>query len=265
MHRLEHLDHPIGLAAVEIVDVEDDAFDRHQLGVVLLRIRIGQFAQALEIASHQADNVEPRTIAGRAAAFLDEAHDQPSGRQLVDFVLQVLHALLGVEQAVPRRLLACDQGLQRLVLIGDGGLAPTLANRLDLAFDLAHHRRSVSPRGAQCFRRGRLIFLRERPFAVQANPALPQCSQGACQRAAGMRLVCPFVVTTRELVEHAGADEAGVAVARTQIVQRRGQANADAQALLALIDDPDQCRVGQYLVGKSMRAGNEAPVQQRLA
>lgn len=85
MHRLEYLNHSFGLAAVEIVYVEDDAFDRHQLGVVLLRFGIGQFAQALEIASHQADNAEPRTIVGRAAAFLDEAHDQPSGLQLVDF------------------------------------------------------------------------------------------------------------------------------------------------------------------------------------
>ena len=65
-----------GLAAVESSTYRMNSFDRHQLALALsFDSGIGQFAQARsKSASHQAaDNAEPRTIVGRAAAFLDEA------------------------------------------------------------------------------------------------------------------------------------------------------------------------------------------------
>ena len=78
MHRLQHLDDAVRLAAVEVVDVEHDPVDARQL-VLDLGGRIGeQLAHAAEVVVDPRDEAELRPVVALGRAARGETGEPPA-------------------------------------------------------------------------------------------------------------------------------------------------------------------------------------------
>jgi hypothetical protein len=82
--RLEDLDHQVGWAAVEVVDVEDDPVDGRQarVGRILARVpRLagvdGQACQGPEVLANERDDAEVLLVLGAGGPFLNEPVEAP--------------------------------------------------------------------------------------------------------------------------------------------------------------------------------------------
>ena len=120
-----------------------------------------------------------------------------------------------------------------------------------------HGGRPVRQRRLQCSRVGPEVGVIQRPFGIEAYAVADQAGEAAEQRTAFVIGVAPFVVQSRVLVQHPRADRLAFALLGAQIVERRCQRDADADAFLPLVKDADEFRMGQHLVRWPVRGRHE--------
>ncbi len=120
VHRLEHLHHRAGGAAVQVVDVEDDPLHRHHA----LRLRLAGaqlLGQGLEIASHRGHQAQVLPVVRRAGALGEEPGQALAVAQFVDAGVELLGPLRGLAHALGGGALlgleATHRRLQRLLVL----------------------------------------------------------------------------------------------------------------------------------------------------
>ena len=132
---LEHLDDAVGGAAVEVVDVEDDALDVGSGAVAVAQ----PAAEVAEVAPHGREQAHPLAVVGRGRALGEVVVHDPSGRDPRELVVGgvalgprrgqrlALLPALGLDAVLdllaPRgqRLLGVEQRLDRAGDAGHGG------------------------------------------------------------------------------------------------------------------------------------------------